>query len=362
MMQFIVSNQTEPYWNIAVENYLVETADAVTLYLWKNRRTVVIGQNQNPFSEVNVEALEADGGYLMRRRTGGGAVYHDDGNLNFSFVVPKALYDQQRQFSVIQRAVESFGLHTVLSGRNDILVGCLPACGGNHGNPENRLNEISQDSFGPDKSLKSKENLQDFQDFAKRETYMRKFSGNAFSKGRVNDLHHGTLLISGDMSDLARYLKPKPAKLQKHGVASVRSRVVNLAELNPAITAESIAPRLRAAFEAEYGGMAAEVSFDSLMQLPAVRELHDHFASPEWKYGRWRTFTAQRSAQFDWGGVEVALDIDDGVIRDVQIASDALDLAALEAVRQKLTGATIEAAPVLCDNPIEQDIYNLLFK
>ncbi len=196
-MQFIVSNQTEPYWNIAVEQWLVECADAVTLYLWRNRRTVVIGQNQNPYSEVNVEALEADGGYLMRRKTGGGAVYHDDGNLNFSFVVPKALYDQQRQFSVIQRAVESFGLHTELSGRNDILA------------------------------------------------EGRKFSGNAFSKGRVNDLHHGTLLISGDMSDLARYLKPKPAKLQKHGVQSVRSRVVNLAELNPDITPESIVPRLK---------------------------------------------------------------------------------------------------------------------
>ena len=120
--QFIVSNQTNPYWNIAVENYLVEHAECITLYLWRNRRTVVIGQNQNPFSEVNVEALEADGGYLMRRKTGGGAVYHDDGNLNFSFVVPKSLYDQRRQFAVIQRAVESFGLHTELSGRNDILA------------------------------------------------------------------------------------------------------------------------------------------------------------------------------------------------------------------------------------------------
>ena len=210
-MQFIVSNQTEPYWNIAVEQWLVECADAVTLYLWRNRRTAIIGQNQNPYSEVNVEALEADGGFLMRRKTGGGAVYHDEGNLNFSFVVPKALYDQQRQFGVIQRAVESFGLHTELSGRNDILA------------------------------------------------EGRKFSGNAFSKGRVNDLHHGTLLISGDMSDLARYLKPKPAKLQKHGVQSVRSRVVNLAELNLDITPESIVPRLKKAFVEEYGGDCMDV-------------------------------------------------------------------------------------------------------
>ena len=316
-LQFIVSDQTEPYWNIAVENFLVESAECVTLYLWRNRRTVVIGQNQNPYSEVNVEALEADGGFLMRRKTGGGAVYHDDGNLNFSFVVPKALYDQQRQFSVIQRAVESFGLHTELSGRNDILA------------------------------------------------EGRKFSGNAFSKGRVNDLHHGTLLISGDMSDLAHYLKPKPAKLQKHGVASVRSRVVNLAELNPEITPESIAPRLKEAFLSEYSEYSENSEnsdFSEIIKRPEVRALHDHFASPEWKYGRWRTFTAQRSAQFDWGGVELALTVDEsrGIITDVQLASDALDLAALDDARRLLTGASTAAAPQ-SDNPILKDIFSLIF-
>ena len=205
-LQFVVSDQTNPYWNIAVENYLLSLpeTEVVTLYLWKNRRTVVIGQNQNPFSECNVEVLEADGGFLMRRRTGGGAVYHDDGNINFSFVVPKALYDQTRQFRVIQRAVADFGIVTELSGRNDIL------------------------------------------------TDGRKFSGNAFSKGKYQDLHHGTILIKGNMEDLQRYLKPKPAKLQKHGVASVRSRVVNLSELNPEITSDSIVPHLRSAFENEY--------------------------------------------------------------------------------------------------------------
>lgn len=311
-LQFIVSDQTNPYWNIAVENYLVEHADCVVLYLWKNRRTVVIGQNQNPFSEVNVDALEADGGYLMRRRTGGGAVYHDDGNLNFSFVAPKALYDQQRQFGVIQRAAESFGLHTELSGRNDILA------------------------------------------------EGRKFSGNAFSKGQKNDLHHGTLLISGDMSDLARYLKPKPAKLQKHGVQSVRSRVVNLAELNPEITPESIAPRLRAAFEGVYGGCAEEVPFEDVIRRLEVRRLYEEFASDEWKYGKWRTFIAQRSTQFDWGGVELSLTIEDDIIRDVQLASDALDLAALDAARHLLTGADIKKRPPT-ESAIINDILSLVY-
>ena len=313
-MHFIVSNQTNPYWNIAVENYLVEHAGSVTLYLWRNRRTVVIGQNQNPYSEVNIEALEADGGYLMRRKTGGGAVYHDDGNLNFSFVIPKELYDQQLQFSVIQRAVESFGLHTELSGRNDILA------------------------------------------------EGRKFSGNAFSKGRVNDLHHGTLLINGDMSDLARYLKPKPAKLQKHGVASVRSRVVNLSELNPEITPESIVPRLKAAFESEYSETSEVSEFSEIIKKPEVCALYDQFASDEWKYGSWRTFTAQRSAQFDWGGVEVALTVDEarGIITDVQIASDALDLTALDEAHHMLTGASTSVAPQ-SDKPILKDIFSLVY-
>ena len=290
----------------------MEHAGSVTLYLWRNRRTVVIGQNQNPYSEVNVEALEADGGYLMRRKTGGGAVYHDDGNLNFSFVVPKKLYDQTRQFSVIQRAVESFGLHTELSGRNDILA------------------------------------------------EGRKFSGNAFSKGRVNDLHHGTLLINGDMSDLARYLKPKPAKLQKHGVASVRSRVVNLAEMNPEITPESIVPRLKAAFETEYSEISEVSEFSEIIKKPEVRALYEQFASDEWKYGRWRSFTAQRSAQFDWGGVEVSLTIEDGIIRDVQIASDALDLAALDEARRLLDGATTKQRP-LSGNAVVNDILSLVY-
>ena len=334
-LQYIVSNQTEPYWNIAVENYLVDclnvsfpdclstcasnthaikqsSNETIALYLWRNRRTVVIGQNQNPYSEVNVEALEGDGGYLMRRKTGGGAVYHDDCNINFSFVVPKALYDQPRQFAVIQRAVESFGLHTELSGRNDILA------------------------------------------------EGRKFSGNAFSKGRANDLHHGTILIGGNMDDLQRYLRPKPAKMQKHGVASVRSRVVNLSELNPAITSESLTPRLRDAFEAEYGGKSVEVGFIDLISRPEVKALHDHFASAEWKYGNWRTFTAQRSGQYDWGGVEVSLDIKEGVISDVQIASDALDLAAVSTAADLLRGASTTERLQPTGNRTIDDILSLV--
>lgn len=315
-LKIVVSNQTNPFINVAVENYLMTLpeSDTVTMYLWKNRRTVVIGQNQNPFSECDVERLEADGGFLMRRRTGGGAVYHDDGNLNFSFVVPHELYDVDRQFQVIAGALAHYGIEVEKSGRNDLLC-----CG-------------------------------------------RKFSGNAFSVGKYRRLHHGTLLIAGNMEDLKRYLKVKPAKLQKHGVASVQSRVVNLAEINSAITADGIAPHLVSAFEEVYGGRAVEIDFEKLTEKPEVKRIVAEMSSDEWRFGRWRQFTADRTAQFEWGGVELSLQVDarSNVITSIDIASDALDLEALERVRKLLTGATLDVRPEI-DGTIGNDILDMIY-
>lgn len=290
------------------------------MYLWQNRRTVVIGQNQNPYSECNVAQLEADGGFLMRRRTGGGAVFHDLGNLNFSFVVPYEMYDTMRQFAVLQRAVAAYGLETEVSGRNDVL------CQG------------------------------------------RKFSGNAFSKGKHQRLHHGTILIRTDVEQLQRYLKVKPAKLQKHGVSSVQSRVVNLSELVPEITAQNIIPPLVQAFEQEYGTPLQTIDFNTLTSLPEVQELVAEFSSPEWKYGRWQQFEAQKSGQFDWGGVEVDVQVDEavGIIRSVAIASDSLFPEAIAQAERLLTAASIHEPPAIGHLPESEqqmlrDIFSLLY-
>ena len=299
---FLISDRTNPYWNVAVENWLVSQpdTDCVVMHLWKNRRTVVIGQNQNPYAECNVDMLAADGGYVMRRTTGGGAVYHDDGNINFSFVAPYPLYDQQRQFEVIAEALRPFGLETVISGRNDLL------CSG------------------------------------------RKFSGNAFSKGQHQRLHHGTILIKGNMDDLARYLKVKPSKLHKHGVQSVKSRVVNLSELAD-ITSENIVPQLVAAFDKVYGNTAQRLDFGEIVENPKVRELYDKFSSKAWIYGKWRTFAATRTAQFEWGNVEISLVVDEhnSVITDCILATDALDVSIADAVRRLLVGSSSKEAPKL---------------
>ena len=202
-LQVVISNQYNPFLNRAVEQYLTDNQkeDTVTMYLWKNQQTVVIGYNQNPYSECNVQLLLDEGGHLMRRGTGGGAVYHDLGNINFSFVADKALYDVHKQLSVIQDALLSYGLQTEISGRNDL------TCQG------------------------------------------KKFSGNAFAKGQKNDLHHGTILIKTNGAMMQRYLIVDKAKLMKNGVRSVASRVINLSELVPDLTSENIKQPLIASFE-----------------------------------------------------------------------------------------------------------------
>ena len=243
-LQVVVSKQYDPFLNRAVEQYLTDNQEEgmVTMYLWKNQRTVVIGYNQNPYSECNVQLLLDEGGHLMRRGTGGGAVYHDLGNINFSFIADKKLYDVRKQLSVIQDALLSYGLQTEISGRNDL------TCEG------------------------------------------RKFSGNAFAKGQRNNLHHGTILIKTDGAMMQRYLIVDKAKLMKNGVKSVASRVINLSELVPELTSENIKQPLIASFEKIYGGNANWLDFDTLINKPEVRAIETEISSHDFLFGRWEQF------------------------------------------------------------------------
>lgn len=338
LLSIVVSNRLDPYWNLAVENFLMQDSDpdVMTFYLWRNQRTVVVGRNQNPYSECRVEQLLADGGFLLRRTTGGGAVYHDGGNLNFSFVVPVADYDLSRQFSVIQHAVDDFGLHTERSGRNDLLVECL---------------DSSESVSVPVLSTTS-------------QTQYKKFSGNAFAKGRSHHLHHGTLLIAGDMGDLQRYLVPSTTKMAKHGVSSVQSRVVNLSRLAD-VTVENIQPRLIAACEQVYGLRSEWVDFDVLCDDHRVRDLHDLYCSDAWLTAGWKDFSTTMSSHFSWGEIALSLQVVGGKIVGVRIATDALDVESVERLRQLLLHSDINHCPNLpsdIDAVMGSDVLSLLYR
>lgn len=216
-------------------------------------------------------------------------MFHDLGNLNFTFLVPQADYDLDRQFSVIQEAARSFGIPAKKSGRNDVLADG------------------------------------------------RKFSGNAFYRNGTQAYHHGTLLVDVDMQHMSRYLNPSKAKLQSKGVDSVRSRVVNLRELNPDITIPSLKAAMAEAFAKVYS-LPLEQLPEEALNKPHIDSLRQRNGSWEWLYGQKIPFTFEWEDRFPWGSVQVALQVENGIVRQAKVYSDAMDWSLAPKLEQSLTG------------------------
>ena len=272
------STTTDPYTNLAVEEYLTlhsEPGECI-LYLWQNAHTVVIGRNQNCWKECRVSELEADGGHLVRRLSGGGAVYHDLGNLNFTFCMRKEDADVDRQLQVIIEAVASFGLTAEKTGRNDVTING------------------------------------------------QKFSGNAFFDSKGYYYHHGTLLLNVDTASMSRFLNPSKAKLQSKGVDSVRSRVVNLSSLCPDITVDTIKQAMFTAFSKVYGLPAVPLCAKRLEQT-AIQKGRERFSSDRWKYGPKIPFTNRLEQRFSWGEVSLDLHVNEGMITKALLSSDSME-------------------------------------
>lgn len=280
-----------PHYNLAVEEYLLENvkSDTCILYLWQNENTVVIGRNQNPWKECKVDLLKEEGGLLARRLSGGGAVFHDSGNLNFTFLMPQQDYDLDKQLSVIQEAVKRCGIETERSGRNDILA------------------------------------------------EGRKFSGNAFYKNGTQAYHHGTILVCADHEKLGRYLSPSKAKLQSKGVDSVRSRVINLSELRPETTVSVLKEHLAEAFSDVYGIQAEKLHKEDL-DAAVISKIHERNASWEWNFGRKLPFSYTYEDRCEWGEVQIHMEIDNGVIQSVKVYSDAMDWEIASCLEERLKG------------------------
>ena len=230
-IKYLTEESVDPYHNLAAEWVLTENVPRGTciLYLWQNRRTVVIGRNQDPFAECRVEEFTGSGGKIARRKSGGGAVYHDLGNLNYSFI-----YDLRDGYENAYREI----LLPVLSAAG------IPA-------EFNERNDILFDG--------------------------RKISGYASFETGTKACRHGTLLLDTDIGEMEQWLTPDREKMERHRIRSVSSRVINLKEIRKDLTVEKMI-RL---FADASGGMELENRPDTRK----VAEAEKHFACREWIMG-----------------------------------------------------------------------------
>ncbi|TEW56053.1 lipoate--protein ligase [Psychromonas sp. RZ22] len=286
------SSTNNPWFNLAIEDWIFRHLDHSThiLYLWQNDPTVVIGQHQNPWAECRLDKMEADNIYLARRQSGGGAVFHDLGNTNFTFLSSKANYQQTDNFDIIIKALKTFAISAELSGRNDLTVGD------------------------------------------------KKISGSAFKHTSKLSFHHGTLLVNADLTQLANYLNPHPLKLEAKGIKSVRSRVANLCEFNAEINHKTICEAITDAFCAHYETRVEPelLDIEVLKEIDVLDTYYQKMSDSDWRFGKTPEFDHKLETRFTWGIVDINLKVKQGVIDECVVFSDALDVDFIDVLRNLL--------------------------
>ncbi|AEV29056.1 lipoyltransferase and lipoate-protein ligase [Sphaerochaeta pleomorpha str. Grapes] len=291
--------------NLAGEAYLLGQEYDHILYLWVNDPCIVIGRFQNPFSECNLEAMEKDHVQLVRRQSGGGAVYHDQGNLCFTFVGKKDVSSKEENFKIVLDALRSLGIEGELSGRNDIVM------------------------------------------------QGKKISGNAFQTTKDKFCHHGTLLVNSDLSVMGNYLTPSSSKLASKAVKSVASRVGNLQQAKGDIEMKMVEDALIVAFCKAYGPTEIE-EIDFLNFPESQRDFH-LFGDKETILSKTPQFSHAISHRYSWGEATVHLDIIKGVIETARVYTDCLDTNLVPQIEKCLNSVPYRKEALQAVVDIEQD-------
>lgn len=298
-MRYIESPSTDPAFNLALEQYVFDHMDRSQEYfmLWQNANTVVIGKNQNAFAEVNQKVVNENGISVVRRLSGGGAVYHDLGNLNFTFILDaKDATDLDiRLFcQPIADLLHSLNVPAEVNGRNDITIDG------------------------------------------------KKFSGNSqyLKQGRI--MHHGTLMFNSDLSKVAEVLNVSIDKFQSKAAKSVKSRVTNIAPYLPAeFTLEKFKTLL---LQHILKTDIIEPYIFSEAELTAIEEIKkERYAKWEWNYGYSPAYSVEKSRRIEGcGKIEVHMNTIDGIISDLKFYGDFFGVADTAELAQKLIGTKLE--------------------
>ncbi len=297
-MLYIYLDSTDPYFNLAAEEYLLTAFSQDIFMLWRNAPSIIVGRNQNTMSEINYDYVTAHRIPVVRRLTGGGAVFHDLGNVNYTFLVSGRGHatDFAHFSQPILRALRSLGVDASLRGRNDLCIG------------------------------------------------ERKFSGTAQCVKNGRMMHHGTLLFSADMADLTDALKVKPGKIQSKGIASVRSRVTNISEhLHAPMTVEDFIGHVA---KEVCSGDAKAYSLTEADKAAITKLREEKYATWEWNYGDSPQYQVYAEYRFPSGTAEIHLDVCDGRIRAIRIFGDFFGDREVALLEQALTGLPHEREAV----------------
>jgi lipoate-protein ligase A len=279
-VELLVLKSHDPAFNLACEEYALKELKLELLMLWRNSPAIIIGKNQNALAEVDLDYTAAHSIPVIRRLSGGGAVFHDLGNINYT-IINRLREDDFSNYARFTAPLRDFlkhkGLQAELNGRNDLVIDDM------------------------------------------------KFSGNAQTVSGEWILSHGCLLFSADLSRMAGALRPRPAKIKSHGVESIRSRVTNLADHLPsALSADGFFSELADWFAQSCAG-TFELCTRDLERIEQLRA--EKYLAWEWNIGASPDYSYYREKRFDSGTVELGLEVQDGMIRRVGISGDFFGMA-----------------------------------
>lgn len=274
-----------PWAHLAIEEYLLNTIgeNSFILYLWRSEPTIVMGRYQNPWQECQVDNLRKLGFKIARRVSGGGTVYHDPGNLNFSFIMDKQLYNLEKQLNIILKALYSLDIPAYFNEHHDLMI---------HG---------------------------------------KKFSGSAFCFKKFGALHHGTILFNAELVLLHQLLTPSGYVMDAKGTTSIRSPVINLAEINSQVTLEGLIERIIEEFIKAYHEDSSNVEIMNEIPLEQYEAIYQRHQTWKWQFGETPPFTAYIN---DSNGVQFRFEVERGFIQGAEIQNWVLSEQAKKRILQ----------------------------
>ena len=301
---YFVDNKgiTDPRINLAIEEYLLKTMDVESdpfLLFYISEPSIFIGKNQNTAEEINTDYVDSNGIHVVRRLSGGGAVYHDLGNLNYSFITVDDgnSFRNFRKFTEpVVKALQSLGVNAELSGRNDLMA------------------------------------------------EGRKVSGNAQFSTRGRMFSHGTLMFDTEVDAVVSALKVSKEKIESKGIKSIRSRVANISEFlkEPMTVTEFRNAILHSIFEGEENVRYYELTDEDWKNIHELSK--QRYGNWDWNYGKSPKFNIKHSHRFPVGGIDVRLQVENGIVQDAHIYGDFFGVGDVSEIEQAITRSKYERA------------------